>query len=81
MKTIAAALLAVVVSFANRRVELVSLENMQALDQVDHRAKDALIWVNENALDYLPVAATLRAENALAGFFVSQKDVTKVATR
>ena len=43
MKTIAAALLAVVVSFANRRVELVSLEIMQALDQVDHRAKDALI--------------------------------------
>ena len=70
-KTIALtiAAVAVVAAFAaNRSVELSSLENLQALEQSNHEGtKAALTWVNENALDKLPVAATLRAEDAVAG--------------
>lgn len=65
--TVAVLALAVAFAFANRSVELSSLESLRALDASPMSGvKAAIAWVNENALEHLPVAATLRAENVIA---------------
>ena len=69
----AAAVLASLVAFANRDVELASLEHLQALSAQQGATADAFTWINENALEHLPVAATLRAENAIAGIALSME--------
>jgi hypothetical protein len=80
----AAAVLVATVAFMNRDVELTSLEHLQALERSDMTTtRAALTWINENALDHLPVSATLRAENAVAGFALSMNasEDVQVATR
>lgn len=69
MKIILATLaLVVAFAFANRGVELSGLDHLQALDASSlSGTKAALTWINEHALEHLPVAATLRAENVVAG--------------
>jgi hypothetical protein len=71
MKTlaIAASSLTTALAIANRPVEMTALSNLAQLEEVGgvEGTRDALTWVNENALPYLPVAATLRAEEMIAG--------------
>lgn len=70
-----AALAVAVFAVANRPVELSSLENLRALDGADDIfGKQALRWVNENALEHLPVGATLRVEEAFAGIVLATAD-------
>lgn len=65
--TIAALALVVAAMFANRSVELSSLESLRALDASSMSStKAGIAWINEHALEHLPVAATLRAENVIA---------------
>ena len=65
--TVAVLALVVAFTFANRSVELSSLESLRALDASSmSNTKAGIAWVNENALEHLPVAATLRAENVIA---------------
>ena len=88
MKTFAALALALAaaatLAVANRSVELSTLAHLQALDgsALCGGTKTALTWINENALEHLPVAATLRAENVVAGIALHfGSETIVVATR
>ena len=74
-----AAFATVAVVFANRSVELSSLDNLSRVDQ-GSKLGVAFTGVNEHALQYLPVSATLRAEDAIAGVALGSQ-YTAVASR
>ena len=65
-------------AFANRTVELSSLDNLSRVDEKSELGI-VLTGVNEHALKYLPVAATLRAEDVIAG--LAAPSSTTVASR
>ena len=70
------------IAVANRSVDLSNLDNLQAMDGMSMtHTKAALTWVNENALEHLPVAATLRAENVIAGVALRLGPTEVVAAR
>jgi hypothetical protein len=87
MKKIAAlalvATVAAVVAIANRPVDMTSLEHLNALEETQlDGTKAALTFVNEHALEVLPAAATLRAENVVAGVAMKLAgDAVSVASR
>ncbi len=68
MKTVIAAFVLICAgSVANRPLTASSLDHLQALDDTAlDGTKAALTGLNERALDVLPAAATLRAEDAVA---------------
>ena len=86
MKTIAITLAAIVAiagfAVANRSLELSNLENLQQLDGSKlENTKAALTWINEHALEHMPIAATLRAEDALAAVALRANAETSPAVR
>ena len=72
MMKIAVTLVAVVIPsfcYANRSLEFSTLDGLVALDEAPPAldgVKTAITTFNERALDYMPTAATLRAEDTIA---------------